>query len=112
MMLSKTNPEQMESHTVPETNIAPAWKPSGSHPQRKLVFQPSIFMCYVSFGRVNVFVCLFPFCSDVPIKMEGLITMQFQIWVCHRGCLQFNTWAWNPKELFVNGCLVKQPFSF
>ena len=27
-MLSKTNPEQMESHTLPETNIAPARKPS------------------------------------------------------------------------------------
>ena len=61
--------------------------------------------------RVIFFVCLFPFCSDVPIKMEGLITMQFQIWVCHRGCLQFNTWVWNPKELFVNRCLMKQPFS-
>ena len=61
--------------------------------------------------RVSFFVCLFPFCSDVPIKMEGLIAMQFQIWVSHRGCLQFNTWVWNPKELFVNGCLVKQPFS-
>ena len=61
--------------------------------------------------RVSFFVCLFPLCSDVPIKMEGLITMQFQIWVCHRGCLQFNTWVRNPKELFVNGCLVLQPFS-
>ena len=27
--------------------------------------------------------------------------MQFQIWVCHRGCLQFNTWAWNPKEVTI-----------
>ena len=31
--------------TLPETNIAPARKPF----QRKLVFQPSIFRCYVSF---------------------------------------------------------------
>ena len=36
----------MECHTLPETNSSPL---KIGHPKRKLVFQPSIFRCYVSF---------------------------------------------------------------
>ena len=46
MMLSKTNPEQMGSHTFPETNIAPARKPS----PKETSFEEGKFFClFVSF---------------------------------------------------------------
>ena len=39
MMLSKTNPEQMESHTLPETNVAPA---TARKPSPKEISFPTI----------------------------------------------------------------------
>ena len=44
--------------TLPETNVAPENRPS----QRKLVFQPSIFSCYVSFREGT---SLATYCFDV-----------------------------------------------
>ena len=42
VMMEKNRPR---GDTLPETNTAPEI----GHPKRKLVFQPSIFRCYVSF---------------------------------------------------------------
>ena len=46
-------------YTLPETNTSPL---QGSHPKRKLVFQPSIFRCYVSF-REGVYIYIFIYLS-------------------------------------------------
>ena len=48
----KVTPLHPRSHTLPETNGSPL---KIGHPKRKLVFQPSISRCYVSFRECNLY---------------------------------------------------------
>ena len=52
MLKCMVNLKNFPYNTIPETNVAPARKPF----QRKVVFQPSIFRCYVSPYNVPVVV--------------------------------------------------------
>ena len=55
----------MKMFTLSETNISPENRPG---PKRKLVFQPSIFRCYISLGEGIVIV-------DIIVVIVVLITI-------------------------------------
>ena len=56
---------KVASFTLPETNSSPL---KMGHPKRKLVFQPSIFRCYVSFRECKV------------SSFEGFVQRFFSLW--------------------------------
>ena len=81
----------MKMITLSETNISPENRPG---PKRKLVFQPSIFRCYVSFGEGIVIV-------DIIVVIVVLITIiLFSRYYYH--CGQYH------KDYFCSYCYVEK----